>query len=170
MILETERLRLRRLTLLDSPFMLGLLNEPAWHRFIGDRGVRTIEETQEYLGKSYLRGYERDGFSMFLVERKRDAAPLGVCGLMKRDSLDDVDLGFGFKSEHRRHGYAYEAAVGTLRWGHETLGLERIVAITDPENAPSIALLRKLGFELESDIQEPSPDGEKTIHLFAWRA
>ena len=168
MILETERLRLRRLTLLDAPFMLGLLNEPAWHRFIGDRGVRTVEEAREYLGKSYLRGYERDGFSMFLVERKRDAAPLGVCGLMQRDTLDDVDLGFGFKSDYRRRGYAYEASVGTMRWGRETLGLERIVAITDRENAPSIALLHKLGFELEKDIQEPGD--EKALHLFAWQA
>lgn len=168
MILETERLRLRRLTRLDAPFMLGLLNEPAWHRFIGDRGVRTVEQARDYLDRSYLRGYRRDGFSMFLVERKRDGAPLGVCGLMRRDGLDDVDLGFGFKQRHRRQGYAFEAAAGTLRWGRETLGLERIVAITDPANAPSIGLLAKLGFELEREIRLPGD--EKQLSLFAWTA
>jgi len=166
MIFETERLRLRQLTSLDAPFMLGLLNEPAWHRFIGDRGVRTVEETAEYLDRSYLAGYERDGFSMFLVERKADAAPLGVCGLMRRPGLDDADLGFGFKSEHRRRGYAYEAAEGALRWGHGTLGLERIVAVTDPENVASIALLRKLGFESEGPLRLPGADHD--VAFFGW--
>ncbi|MEM8994561.1 MAG: GNAT family N-acetyltransferase [Acidobacteriota bacterium] len=168
MIVETERLRLRRLTRLDAPFMVGLLNEPAWLRFIGDRGVRTAEDAQAYLEKSYLAGYARDGFSMFLVERLADGAALGVCGLMRRDVLDDVDLGFGFKREHRRRGYAREAAEAMLRWGHETLGLGRIVAITDPDNAASIELLGKLGFRDEGLIR-PYAGGE-VVRRFGWRS
>lgn len=168
MIVETGRLRLRRLTRLDAPFLVGLLNEPAWHRFIGDRGVRTAEDAEAYLEKSYLAGYARDGFSMFLVERLSDGAPLGVCGLMRRDILDDVDLGFGFKSEHRRRGYAREAAEAMMRWGHESLGLGRIIAITHPENVASIHLLEKLGFRDEG-LVKPYADGE-VVRRFGWRS
>ncbi|MEM1181393.1 MAG: GNAT family N-acetyltransferase [Acidobacteriota bacterium] len=166
MIVETERLRLRRITPLDAPFMVDLLNEPAWLRFIGDRGVRNAADARAYLEKSYLAGYARDGFSMFLVERLADGAPLGVCGLMRRDTLDDVDLGFGFKADHRRHGYAHEAALAMLEWGHETLGLRRIIAITDPENVASMALLEKLGFVDEGDL-ELSGDAVP-VRLFGW--
>ncbi|MEO1366505.1 MAG: GNAT family N-acetyltransferase [Acidobacteriota bacterium] len=168
MIVETERLRLRRLTRLDAPFMVGLLNEPAWHRFIGDRGVRTADDAKAYLEKSYLAGYARDGFSMFLVERLADGAALGVCGLMRRDVLDDVDLGFGLKREYRRRGYAREAAEAMLRWGHQTLGLDRIVAITHPDNSASIHLLEKLGFRDEGLVR-PYADDE-VVRRFGWRA
>ena len=95
-ILETDRLILRRLSVEDAAFILELVNDPLWLRFIGDRGVRTLDEARAYILNGPVAMYERAGFGLYLVERKIDSTSLGMCGLIKRDGLDDVDLGFAF--------------------------------------------------------------------------
>ncbi len=154
-VCETPRLRLRHLTQLDAAFILELLNEPEFIRNIGDREVRTLEDARRYLRSGTVTGYEKFGFGLYLVELLDDATPIGVCGLLKRDYLEDVDVGFALRQAFCNHGYAFEAACAVMRYGLEVLGLGRIVAITAPDNHASIKLLRRLGLEFERSIRVP---------------
>ncbi len=164
-ILETDRLILRRLSVEDGAFILELVNDPLWLRFIGDRGVRTLEDAHDYILKGPVAMYARLGFGLYLVERKSDGLSLGICGLIKRDALEDVDLGFAFLPAYRAQGYAYESAAAVLTYGQSVFGLKRIVAITSPDNDRSAKLLEKLGFSFEKMIQLPDDDEE--VKLFA---
>ena len=152
-VLQTGRMALRRLTPADAPFIRDLVNEPSWIRFIGDRGVRTEEDARAYLLKGPIAMYERHGFGLWLCEAKATGEALGICGLIKRDTLDDVDLGFAFLPRHWGQGYAHEAAAAVLDYGRAVLELDRIVAITSPDNVPSIRLLEKLGLRLERTFE-----------------
>ena len=168
LVLETNRLRLRRLSLEDAGFMLGLLNEPAYVRFIGDKGVRSIEGARDYILKGPMASYERFGFGLYLVELKDSGAPLGICGLLKRDSLPDVDIGFAFLPQFWSQGYALEAASAVMAYGRDGLGLNRIIAIVSPDNERSIKLLNKLGLQFERMARWPA-DGS-VIKLYASEA
>lgn len=167
-IFETPRLRVRVHTLDDAPFIHELLNEPAWLRYIGDRGIRTLDDARNYLATRPLAMQARHGFSIWALERKADGVLLGNCGLLKRDTLDDVDLGYALLTRHEGQGYAREAAAATLAYGEKTLGLKRIVAITSLENPRSQALLAKLGFQFEKTF--PFGDPPHEVKLFAWHA
>ena len=164
-VLETNRLILRRLSVDDDAFILKLVNDPLWLRFIGDRDVRTLDDARAYILKGPVAMYERVGFGLYLVERKSDGVSLGICGLIKRDALDDVDLGFAFLPEFRAHGYAYESAAAVLAYGKSVFSLKRIAAITSSDNERSARLLEKLGFTFEKMLQLPDDDGE--VKLFA---
>lgn len=164
-VFDTERLVLRRMRAEDAAFVLNLLNDPSWLKFIGDKGVRTLDDAKRYVVEGPLRMYSRFGFGLWLVELKADGSPIGICGLIKRASLEDVDLGFAFLPEFRRNGYALEAASATVRYGRQSLGLERIIAITAPENHGSCRLLEKLGFSLEGTIR--LTDASPEVRLYA---
>ena len=151
---DTARLSIRPLQLLDAEFILELLNDPGFLQFIGDRGVRSVEDARLYLANGPMASYARHGFGLWRVARLPDDVPVGMCGLLKRDTLDDVDIGFAFLARHAGLGYGYEAARATLDFGRESLGLQRIVAIVKPENARSTALLRKLGMQRETSLPE----------------
>ena len=146
--IETDRLVLRPLVPGDAAFILRLINDPDWHRFISDRGVRTEDGARKYLVEGPIAMYARTGMGLLAVELK-DGTPLGICGLIKRDTLPDVDIGFGFLPEARGRGYAYEAARASMEHGWRDLGLRRIVAITSPDNTRSAALLERLGLAVE---------------------
>lgn len=163
-VLQTERLRLRHMTPDDAEFMLGLLNDPGWHRFIGDRGIRTVDGAREHIVKGPIAMVARLGFGFYLVERKADGRPLGLCGLAKRDFLDDVDIGYAFLPEYGGQGYAFEAAQGVLAHAR-ALGLTRLVATVVPDNEASIRLLEKLGLRFERTIA--APDTARALQLFA---
>lgn len=165
-VLETDRLALRRLTVDDAPFVLELVNDPAWLEFIGDKGVRTLDDAHDYIRKGPIDMYERLGFGMYLVELRECSTPIGMCGLIKREGLEDVDIGYAFLPGFRGNGYAYEAASAVLAYGNGVLGLQRIVAITTPGNASSIRLLEKMGLKLEGML-ELSPNDP--VNLFARR-
>jgi len=167
-VLETERLHLRRLTPDDAPFMLGLLNEPSFIENIGDRGVRTLEAAREYIAKGAVASYGQHGYGLYMVELKRDGAPAGICGLVKRPFLADADVGFAFLPAYWSQGYAYESAAAVMRFAREQAGLARVVAIVSPDNVPSIRLLRKLG--LEYDRMIALPDSGEECALFVPRA
>ena len=152
-VFETTRLTLRRLTTDDATFILELVNDPSWLRFIGDRGVRTLEDARAYLLKGPMASYERYGFGLFLVRRKEDGQSIGICGLLKRDVLPDVDIGFAFLPQFTRMGYAFEAASATLGYGRGALALKQIVAVTSPGNAASVRLLEKLGLKFEKMVR-----------------
>ncbi len=152
-VTETDRLVLRWLEPDDAPFILELVNQPSWLRFIGDRGVRTLDDARAYIANGPLDMCRRLGFGLFAVELKASGGAIGLCGLLKRDVLPDVDLGFAFLPAHWGQGYANESANAVVAFAESTLGLERIVAITSPDNQASIRLLRKLGFGLERMVR-----------------
>jgi RimJ/RimL family protein N-acetyltransferase len=164
-VLETERLILRRLSADDGAFILGLLNDPAWLRFIGDKGVRNLEDARNYILTGPMDMYARLGFGLYLTERKSDAAPIGICGLIKRDTLEDVDIGFAFLPDFRRKGYAREAAAAVMEHARSAFGLRRLVAITSPDNEASIRLLEKLGLRFEAAVSLAGDSHE--VSLFA---
>lgn len=163
-VLETERLVLRRLTVEDSEFIVEILNDPLWLRFIGDKSVRTLDDAREYILKNLVAMYERLGFGLYLVELKGKSVSIGICGLIKRDSLEDVDIGFAFLPKFRGKGYAYESACAVIMYGRRTFGLTRIVAITTPDNNASVKLLKKLGLSFERMIK--LSDDSKSVSLF----
>ncbi|MBD2072230.1 GNAT family N-acetyltransferase [Leptolyngbya sp. FACHB-671] len=164
-VVETERLILRRLTVEDSEFILALLNDPLWLRFIGDKGVRTLDDARDYILKNLVAMYERLGFGLYLTELKGTGVSIGICGLIKRDFLEDVDLGFAFLQEFRGKGYAYESASAVMEYGRSSFGLSRIVAIASPDNFDSAKLLQKLGFRFERMIK--LADNSESVSLFA---
>jgi ribosomal-protein-alanine N-acetyltransferase len=145
-VLETARLTLRRLTPEDAVFMLGLLNDPSFLLNIGDRGVRTLEGARAYLASGPIASYAAHGFGLYLVETKPSGTPAGICGLLKRPELEDVDLGFAFLPRFWSRGYAVEAARGVQVYARDVLGLDRLIAIAAPENAASRRVLEALGF------------------------
>lgn len=163
--LTTERLTLRRLTLDDGEFILALLNEPSFIEMIGDRGVRTVEEAQGYIRKGALASYERFGFGMYLTALKTDGTPIGICGLLKRDTLPDIDVGFAFRPAFWRRGYAYESCLAVIEQGRQEFGVKRLVAITSPKNLGSGKVLEKLGLRFEKMICL-TEDGEE-LRLFS---
>jgi RimJ/RimL family protein N-acetyltransferase len=163
-VLETDRLILRWISPDDAPFILELLNDPDWIRFIGDRGVRTVEAAREYIEKGPAVSYARNGFGLWLTQLRESGVPIGICGLIKRDTLEDVDVGFAFLPAFRGQGYALEAATATMSYGRGALGLARIVAITDPENQTSIRLLEKLSLRFERMIRWPDDDTELCLY------
>jgi RimJ/RimL family protein N-acetyltransferase len=164
-VLRTERLLLRHMTPGDATFIFDLLNEPAYLRFIGDRKVRTLDAARDYIAAGPADMLRRLGFSFYVVELQETGCPVGVCGLAKRDFLDDVDIGYAFASQHRGQGYAYQAALGVLGRAKNDLGLRRIVATVRAENVASVKLLEKLGLRFERKVERVSdvPD----LQLFA---
>ena len=163
-VLETERLVLRRLTLEDAEFIFRLVNEPAWLRYIGDKGVKTLDDAGNYIRTGPMAMYERFGFGLLMVESKEDGTPIGICGLLKRDTLDDVDIGFAFLPAFRAQGYARESAAATLAYARDVLNLGRVIAITAPDNQDSARLLETIGLRFER--MQPST-GEKDLRVFA---
>ena len=164
-IFDTSRLTLRELNTADAAFFFELVNEPAWLRFIGDRGIKTLEAARESLLKGPMDMYTRLGFGLWLVELQADHTPVGICGLLKRETLDDIDLGFAFLAEHRRKGYGLEAARATMAYAKSTLGANRLVAITSPDNVDSQRLLEKLGFRFERTVR--LSDNAPEVNLYA---
>jgi RimJ/RimL family protein N-acetyltransferase len=158
-IVRTRRLALRQLDVDDAGFILELLNEAGFLRFIGDKGVRDLADAREYICKGPVDSYARHGFGLYLTSL-RDGTPIGICGLVKRQGLADADVGFAFLTRHHAKGYATESAAAVLTHARQVLGLSRIVAITAPENAGSIAVLEKIGLKFERMIRltEHSPE------------
>jgi len=161
-VIETERLALRRLTEDDAEFMLGLLNEPSFLSNIGDRGVRTVEDARAYLLAGPIASYEKFGFGMYLATRREDGAPVGICGLVKRDALEDVDVGYALLPAFWSCGYALESAAAVVAHGKRDFGLKRIAGIVQPGNQASIRVLEKLGLAFERMVRL-SEDGPESM-------
>jgi [ribosomal protein S5]-alanine N-acetyltransferase len=162
-VFETERLIVRWLDVSDQDFILRLLNEPGWLKYIGDKGVRSLEDAENYILSGPRSMYERLGFGLFVAEIIETRLPIGLCGLIKRDGLEDVDIGFAFLEAHQSKGYAYEAANGTMEYARK-LGMNRIVAITTKDNASSSKLLEKLGMLLAGYVTLPNDTEELKLY------
>ena len=165
MVLETHRLLLRRLSVDDAGFILTLLNEPSFIQNIGDRGVRTIEDARAYILKGPVASYEKYGFGLWLVETKDSGTHIGICGLLKREVLEDVDIGYALLPEFWSKGYALESASAVLSYARAELRLKRVLAVVNANNQSSIRLLEKIGFAFEKMVRlsEDAPE----IKLYA---
>lgn len=166
--LKTERLTLRELTPDDDAFMLALLNDPDFIRNIADRGVRTLEQARQYIIDGAMASYRDHGFGLWGVVPTGMDRCVGICGLIRRETLDDVDIGYGFLPDARGNGYALEASRACMDFGREQLGLRRIVAITSMENPASARLLEKLGLRFERLVR--LADDAEELRLYAWNA
>lgn len=155
----TERLFIREFTTDDAAFIIDLVNTPSWLRYIGDRKVKTKEDAIRYLENGPIKSYKDHGFGLNMVMLKGEALPIGMCGLIKRDTLDDVDIGFAFLPSYEKKGYAFEAASAMLKTA-QSLGLKRVVAITLPINESSVRLLKKLNMQFEKTIRFPGEEQE----------
>jgi RimJ/RimL family protein N-acetyltransferase len=164
-VLETERLSLRKLTIEDAQFILTLLNEPSFIRYIGDKQVRNVEGAEAYILNGPVASYERNGFGLYLVELRESYTPVGMCGFLKREELPDPDIGFAFLPEFWRKRFAFEAAAALLQDARARLKLQRILAITSLDNEASIKLLERLGFRFER-VTQLAADREQ-VKLFA---
>jgi RimJ/RimL family protein N-acetyltransferase len=163
--LETERLTIRHLTSADAPFILELLNDPSFIQNIGDRGVRTIADAEAYITKGPIASYEKNGFGLDLVVLKETGESIGICGLIKRDTLEDVDIGYAFLPRFWSKGYAVESALGVLEYGLKVKRLKRIVAITLEENRGSVRVLERIGLKFEKMVKLEGDNEE--LMLFA---
>lgn len=163
LITETERLIIREMTTDDAAFVLALINTPKFHRYIADRGIRTIEEAKPYIEERFLANYRQHGYSMYAVCLK-DGTPIGNCGFVCRDTLPGPDIGFAFLPDHEGKGYGEESSRALLRYGREELGFSEVFAITSLDNDASVRLLEKLGLRFQRIIDS---DGEqlKLFHM-----
>ncbi|HMB21196.1 MAG TPA: GNAT family N-acetyltransferase, partial [Anaerolineales bacterium] len=164
-VLETERLHLRQFSTEDAGFILELLNEPSFIQNIGDRGVRTLDDAIAYLTRVPLASYAKNGFGLYAVLLKETNEIIGMCGLIKRDGLDDVDIGYAFLPKFWSKGYAVESAAAVKAYAKDVIGLKRLVAITDPDNEGSIRVLEKIGLRFEKMVRLSQDDIE--LKLFA---
>ena len=159
-VLETERLVLEMLTTQDSEFILGLVNEPSFLANIGDREVRNLGDAHRFILEGPVDSYQRNGFGMFLTRIKADRTRIGVCGLVKRETLEDIDIGFAFKPQFWGQGFAQESSAAVMHYARHVIGLKRVVGITNPDNLGSIRVLEKVGLQFEKMIRlgdEPEP-------------
>jgi len=159
-ILETERLILRQLTTADAEFMFELLNDPSFIQNIGDRKIRTIDDASTYIMKGPIASYKKKGFGLYLVQLKDTGESIGICGLIKRDGLEDVDIGYALLPRYWSRGYAVEAARATKAYAKDVIGLKRLVAIVDPANEGSVRVLEKIGLHYERMIRLSADDIE----------
>jgi RimJ/RimL family protein N-acetyltransferase len=178
LIHETPRLRLRELTADDAGFILELVNEPAWLRYIGDRNVHSLEDARGYIARGPVASYAKNGFGLWAVALRRSpagapapaegaSAPdelIGMCGLIRRDSLPHPDLGFAFLAGHRGHGYAREAAAAAVALARERFQVARLLAVTDPDNSASQAVLEHAGFVFERHFTWSEAGKEQALY------
>ena len=162
---QTERLILRPMTVGDADFNLELLNDPSFIRNVGDRKVRTLEGAKAYITNGPVASYANNGFGLYLVELRQSGESMGMCGLIQRNTLKDVDIGYAFLPKFWSKGYAFEAALAMKHYAQDELGLNRLVAVVDPENLSSIRLLEKLGMKYDRMVRLSADDIE--LKLFS---
>lgn len=163
-VIETERLNLREMSEADAAFVLEVLNDPGFIRFVADRGVRTLEDAARYIDERFVESYRRHGFGLWLVETKDGRAPAGMCGLLQRGApVPGVEVGYAFLPTFRGKGYAFEAAAAALRHARDVLGLPRLYAVVNPDNAVSIRVLEKLGMKFERAVRLSGEESDVSL-------
>ena len=163
-LFESERLRFREMTEDDGGFYLAMLSDRDFKTHIGDRGLVTEEQAITNMQERVFSSYDVHGFGMWLVSRKQDGEAIGMAGLVKRDFLKNVDLGYAFLPDGRGAGYATEAAAAVVDYARSRFGIKRLAAIVSPENGASIRVLERLGFKRAGRVKFPD-DGDVCEHF-----
>lgn len=164
-LLVTKRLRMRPVTVDDAALMLAVWNDPAFIRHVTDRGIRTLEQSKDAIRDGAQKLFEDYGYGPYCMSLKSDESMIGICGLFKRDNLDDPDIGFSVLPDYCGKGYAGEAAQAVVDYARDELGIGTLTAIVSPTNAPSVGLIEKLG--LTFDRMVTMPGDEDAICLYS---
>ncbi len=164
-LLETERLRIELANPEDKEFFFTLLNSPKWLQFIGDRGIKTVQDAENYIQNSLMKSYHEKGYGLYKLLLKPENVPIGICGFLKRDYLDSVDIGYAMLPAYEGKGYTFEAAVAILEYGKTQLGLHPVYGITTEANLVSRHLLEKLG--LQFIFKKPDPNSNDELLVYA---
>lgn len=167
-VLQTERLTLRKLNLNDTAFIIELVNSPGWLQYIGYRNIHTTEDANKHLEDGPLKSYEQNGFGLLLIQLKSTGAPIGMCGLLKREALPLPDLGYALLPAYEGKGYITEATSAYLAYVAQQLQIEKLMAITNVDNEKSIRVLEKLHFVFERYMNLSGDD--HPVRLFSWTA
>ncbi|MEO6590091.1 MAG: GNAT family N-acetyltransferase [Pyrinomonadaceae bacterium] len=167
-ILETERLILREVVESDDEFIFDLVNQPSFIKYIGNRGIDTLEKSRQAIKDRYRSSYAEFGYGLYAVELKKTGEPIGFCGFVRRESLPEADIGFAFLPQFEKKGFAFESASAVMNYGQEKLKLSKVLAITTQNNESSIKLLNKLGFKFERLIKMPDDETELNLFSFSW--
>jgi len=163
---QTNRLIISKVTLKDAPFFVELMNTPSWLKYIGDRNIKTVKDAEKHLKKGILKSYKESGYGFYKVTQKVEPEKaIGIVGLVKRKELEYTDIGFGFLPDYEGKGYGYETSVAIMELAKNTFKLNKVCAITNPDNKSSIHLLEKLGLSFQKRIK-PFDDNEELL-LFA---
>jgi RimJ/RimL family protein N-acetyltransferase len=157
-LMESVRLRLRPVTVDDAGLMLAVWNDPAFIENVSDRGIRTVDQAREAIESGAQKLFEDYGYGPYCMSLKSDGNLIGICGLFKRENMEDPDIGFGVLPDYCGRGYAGEAAAAVVDYARNTLGISVLTAIVSPTNAPSISLIKKLGMTFERMITMPGDD------------
>jgi len=165
MILNSERLTLTEFSVEDAPFFYNLVNDPDWIKYIGDRNVKTISDAEKYLADKIISSYKENGFGFYIVRLKEENTPIGMCGLIKRDWMHYIDIGYAFLAQFREKGYALEAGFAIKKYAKEQLKINQLAAITDLNNTRSSNLLLKLGFEFKKVISYSGEESKCNLYL-----
>lgn len=166
---ETERLRFRAMSETDDEFILDLLNSSGWQEFIGDKNVHNVEQARSYIRNSIESSYKNNEFGIWVVCLRDSGAVVGTCGLVNRDTLPDIDIGYAFLPQFYGQGFATEASLAVLSFAKNSLNLKRVLAIVSHGNHASVKVLEKLSFESRGDYSlGPLEDGgEDKVMLFS---
>lgn len=165
MLISSNRLHLSEFSLKDASFFFELVNDPDWIKYIGDRNIKTISDSEDYLKNKIIPSYKQFGFGFYVVRLKESNLPIGMCGLIKRDWMSYVEIGYAFLNKHRSKGYAIEASIATKKYAKEEIGISKIAALTDVDNEKSGNLLNRLGLEFERLISYPGEQKKCKLYL-----
>lgn len=165
MLISSNRLHLSEFSLKDASFFFELVNDPDWIKYIGDRNIKTISDSENYLKDKIIPSYKQFGFGFYVVRLKESNLPIGMCGLIKRDWMSYVEIGYAFLNKHRSKGYAIEASIATKKYAKEEIGISKIAALTDVDNEKSGNLLNRLGLEFERLISYPGEQKKCKLYL-----
>ena len=163
-ILETENLILREFTENDAAFIIELVNSEGWLKYIGDKNIKTDAQAKEYLLNGPIKSYAQNGYGLAMVELKNDKTPIGMCGIINRETLDHPDIGFAFLPDFANKGFGYEIASKTLQYATGELGIDKVLAITVPENNASIKLLEKIGMTFQKRFNFQNDNTELLLY------
>jgi len=156
-ILETERLIIREALPKDAVFFLKVMNTEGWLANIGDRGMRTIEDTQKHIEVLHDE-YKKNGYGYYVMDIKSDRATVGTVGIMKRDHLEHIDIGYALLPEYEGNGYATEGARALLHYAMQVLNLSPICAVTSFTNYASHKILERIGLHKIGTTTWPNGD------------
>lgn len=165
--IETERVRIRALTIIDAGFMMQLMNTATWIKNIGNRNINNKTAASNYIANNIINSYHVNGFGLFLVAQKKDNQSIGICGIIKREGLVLPDLGFAFLPEYEGKGFATEASKAVVKYASESLQIAELAGITKPDNLASIRVLEKVGMEFKQMIQLPQDANEFSLYTMA---
>ena len=165
MKITTERLIISEITINYASFYLELVNDPTHLQFIPDKKIYSIADAENHITTKIIKEYQNQGFGFYLVSLKSDKTPIGMCGLIDRDGLDTLDIGFSFLKKYRGKGFAFESSKAILEFAKNTLKVNEIAAITTLDNVKSANLLERLGFKFSKNIRIPNDPDELRLFL-----